>query len=218
MDNASVAVLLISPDSLTSAFILREEVTHLLERRDKDGLYIVPIVVRPCAWKQVKWLTQMQIRITPDRDNRKKKKQLLFSVDVFFWKREMDIEYWPTDADDKPRSLENVPQLLEYLLARHTDAPQVIEFFLPRELISGDVNQWDMTQSVLLQTKFGIEYQIVVRSLDRLALLGNQFRDHWKMRWHQFQRYLKRLERNTSWSATEANISHKSFTGPLALS
>src|SRR5215468_1045849 len=54
MDAASTAILLISPDSLTSAFILREEVVRLLERRDKDGLHIFPEIVKPCAWKQVK--------------------------------------------------------------------------------------------------------------------------------------------------------------------
>ncbi len=62
MAAASVAILLVSADSLTSAFILRKEIKTLLERRDSEGLAIFPILVRPCAWKRVEWLAQMQLR------------------------------------------------------------------------------------------------------------------------------------------------------------
>src|SRR3972149_1914097 len=47
IDAASVAILLISADFLTSKFILREEVPRLLERREKDGLHIFPVIVKP---------------------------------------------------------------------------------------------------------------------------------------------------------------------------
>jgi hypothetical protein len=59
---ASVAILLISADFLTSDFILREEVPRLLERRQKEGLRVIPLIVRPCAWKKVKWLSSIQAR------------------------------------------------------------------------------------------------------------------------------------------------------------
>jgi Bacterial Death-like domain 3/TIR domain len=62
MEAAHVAVLLISAHFLTSSFILREEVSRLLTRRQQEGLHIVPILVMPCAWKQVPWLARMQLR------------------------------------------------------------------------------------------------------------------------------------------------------------
>jgi len=62
MTAASVAVLLVSADSLTSDFILREEVSQLLRRRDKEGLLIMPVIVRACPWKEVGWLKRMQVR------------------------------------------------------------------------------------------------------------------------------------------------------------
>lgn len=62
MAAAHVAVLLISAPFLTSSFILREEVSRLLTRRQQEGLPIVPILVTPCAWKQVPWLARMQLR------------------------------------------------------------------------------------------------------------------------------------------------------------
>src|SRR6266853_6779550 len=49
MNAASVAILLISANSLTSKFILREEVSRLLQRRDKEGLRIVPVIVKSCS-------------------------------------------------------------------------------------------------------------------------------------------------------------------------
>jgi len=62
LNEASVAVLLISANFLTSKFILDEEIPRLLERRAEENLYIFPVVTRPCAWHRVKWLSQMQLR------------------------------------------------------------------------------------------------------------------------------------------------------------
>ena len=62
IDAASVAILLISADFLTSKFILNEEVPRLLELREKKGLRIFPVITRPCAWDEVKWLAKMQAR------------------------------------------------------------------------------------------------------------------------------------------------------------
>ena len=59
---ASVAVLLVSADFLTSNFILSEEVPRLLELQDKEGMRIFPVILRPCAWKHVKWLSRKNLR------------------------------------------------------------------------------------------------------------------------------------------------------------
>jgi tetratricopeptide (TPR) repeat protein len=67
MAGAGVAILLISANFLTSQFILGEEVPRLLERRNKEGLRIFPIIVKPCAWQQVNWLARMQARPTDGR-------------------------------------------------------------------------------------------------------------------------------------------------------
>jgi formylglycine-generating enzyme required for sulfatase activity len=59
---ARVAVLLVSADFLTSKFIRSKEIPNLLERKDKEGLRIYPVIIKPCAWKQVKWLARMNLR------------------------------------------------------------------------------------------------------------------------------------------------------------
>ncbi len=62
MQRAKAAVLLISADSLTSKFILSKEVPVLLERREKEGVKILPVIVRPCPWQMVPWLAKLQCR------------------------------------------------------------------------------------------------------------------------------------------------------------
>ena len=62
MNAASVAVLMVSIDFLNSDFIRREEVPRLLKRRKEEGLRIFPVIIRPCAWKHVKWLSRMNLR------------------------------------------------------------------------------------------------------------------------------------------------------------
>ena len=62
MDIADAAILLISANSLTEEFILHDEIAHLLERREREGLHIFPIILTPCAHKIVPWLIRMPIR------------------------------------------------------------------------------------------------------------------------------------------------------------
>lgn len=67
MTRANLAILLISPDALSSSFICNQEIPELLRRRERNGLNVVPVIVRPCAWKKVSWLRQMQVRPSEGR-------------------------------------------------------------------------------------------------------------------------------------------------------
>lgn len=62
MSSCSVALLLISARFLTSRFILGQEVPTLLQRNERDGLRIIPVILRPCAWDRVPWLSAIQAR------------------------------------------------------------------------------------------------------------------------------------------------------------
>ncbi len=62
MAKANVAILLVSRHFLTSKFILGTEVPTFLKRRDEEGMRIFPIIAESCAWKQVKWLSRMNLR------------------------------------------------------------------------------------------------------------------------------------------------------------
>ncbi len=62
IESSGVAVMLISADFLTSDFILNEEVPKLLELRQKKGMKVIPLIVRPCDWTEVAWLGKIQAR------------------------------------------------------------------------------------------------------------------------------------------------------------
>ena len=62
INNASIAILMISANFLTSKFIVGEEVPKLLERRKKEGIRVIPVIVKPCTWTRVQWLSKIQAR------------------------------------------------------------------------------------------------------------------------------------------------------------
>ena len=61
INQAKVAILLISPDFLASRFINDVEVPHILERKETNGLIVVPVIVRPSPWEIVPWLSSIQL-------------------------------------------------------------------------------------------------------------------------------------------------------------
>jgi len=67
IQEAQVAVLLISQNFLTSRFILDDEVPRLLALRARAGLKLIPVIVRSCAWQSVEWLASLQARPTDGR-------------------------------------------------------------------------------------------------------------------------------------------------------
>ena len=57
-----VALLLISAHFLTSRFILGQEVPPLLQRREEQGIRVIPVIVSPCVWDRIPWLKSIQAR------------------------------------------------------------------------------------------------------------------------------------------------------------
>ncbi|HEX7575481.1 MAG TPA: toll/interleukin-1 receptor domain-containing protein, partial [Candidatus Methanoperedens sp.] len=62
MNESKVGIMLVSVDFLTSEFILGDEVPQLLKLRAKEGVKIYPVIIKPCPWKNVKWLSEMNLR------------------------------------------------------------------------------------------------------------------------------------------------------------
>jgi len=61
LNRARVVVMLITANFLTSDFIQGEEVPRILQRRKNEGILVVPVIVKPCAWKAVDWLSAVQL-------------------------------------------------------------------------------------------------------------------------------------------------------------
>src|SRR5438046_2876999 len=61
MANAAAAVLLISADYLASNFCVKEEVPYLIDRQERNGMLLIPLLIRQCAWKPHRWLAERQM-------------------------------------------------------------------------------------------------------------------------------------------------------------
>jgi len=59
LNSCDVAILLISDNFLTSDFIMDKEVPLFLNRREKHGLKIYPLIIDDCPWKKVPWLAEL---------------------------------------------------------------------------------------------------------------------------------------------------------------
>lgn len=62
LNECSASILLISADFLNSAFILSEEIPTLLYRKRNEGVRIFPLIVEPCLWNKISWISDMQVR------------------------------------------------------------------------------------------------------------------------------------------------------------
>lgn len=61
MEDAEVAICLISADYLASDFCNKEEIPYLLNRRKSDGMLLLPILIRQCLWEEIDWLEKLQM-------------------------------------------------------------------------------------------------------------------------------------------------------------
>ena len=60
LQQSDIAVLLVSPSFLASDFIVNRELPALLERRQKEGLAIIPVLIQECLWDFVPGIAELQ--------------------------------------------------------------------------------------------------------------------------------------------------------------
>ncbi|BEH16490.1 hypothetical protein MAALD49_38580 [Marinobacter shengliensis] len=67
IDRAAAAVLLISADFLASDFVAENELPPLLSRAEEEGVKILPVVLKPCAFTDIEEISQFQSVNDPKR-------------------------------------------------------------------------------------------------------------------------------------------------------
>jgi hypothetical protein len=67
IDATKVAVLLVSPEFLASDFIAEDELPPLLQAAKKEGVTVLPVILRPCRFEETKNLSQFQAVNSPSR-------------------------------------------------------------------------------------------------------------------------------------------------------
>jgi hypothetical protein len=60
LDKSKIALVLVSQQYLTSEYIRKVELSNFISRRKHEGLYILPIILSPCRWKDFEWLRDTQ--------------------------------------------------------------------------------------------------------------------------------------------------------------
>jgi hypothetical protein len=135
IQDPDVAVLLISADFLTSEFIRFEEVGPFLARRHQDGMRVFPILIRPCPWLKVDWLSAIQMR---PADGRVVSAGNDHQIDKDFASIAEEISDLLTVRGKKPRRTANrstspkidltrLPAVCEHLLGREKELAQFDE-------------------------------------------------------------------------------------------
>jgi hypothetical protein len=60
--DCDLALLLVSAHFLSSRFITDQEVPALLQRRQEQGIRVIPVLLSPCQWQRIAWLRPIQAR------------------------------------------------------------------------------------------------------------------------------------------------------------
>ncbi len=61
LNSSDVGLLLVSRHFLTSSFILNQEIPRMQERREMKAMEMIPLIIKPCAWDSVEWLSKLQV-------------------------------------------------------------------------------------------------------------------------------------------------------------
>ena len=61
LEKTNIAICLVSENFLASSFCQEEEMSFLLQERQKGDLEIFPILIRHCPWKLYPWLSKLQM-------------------------------------------------------------------------------------------------------------------------------------------------------------
>ena len=62
ISRARIAVLLVTANYLNSGFILRKELPELLRQKQSEGLVLLPVIAKACAWRAIGWLQSLNVR------------------------------------------------------------------------------------------------------------------------------------------------------------
>ena len=175
--------------------IQQDDVQRMREAIQKESLY-----------NEARFV-YLLVALLPDKLNPNRKlRDHRFSMRVVFWEDEETSQTWFGLDFKVYQSLEQVQDELDKLLSQRSDVLAkhtgnvVIEFFLPVELMSEGVDQWQdrRSRSQLRSITLGTRYKLVVRSLERAQ--ERTLWEAWHRRWHRYQQLTTpKVEEHTWW-------------------
>lgn len=106
-----------------------------------------------------------------------------------FWQDQENIKYY--EIEDQTYTINDISEKVSEVLNMITKKYKygmtelTIEFFLPLELMHCEVDQWSKSHSLLSLVNIGIDYKVIVRSLERANDMG--LHGYWKEKWDKAQ-------------------------------
>ncbi len=158
-------------------------------RRVDPKLDIESVCAGANSRKSQKSVQSLIVKLIPDPNNRSNEEQE-FDVEIYEWRESENSRLIYTGRCKK----ENILEKLDELVDRYEDEDIQIEFFLPCDLISLDVDGWKKKEDFGFESRLAQYYQIIVKA-DRHWLYPNRkkipakFRKKWKENWKRFQNY-----------------------------
>ncbi|MGL5940641.1 MAG: hypothetical protein ACRC2S_09675 [Waterburya sp.] len=99
------------------------------------------------------------------------------------------------EGEEKVYSLAEIPIVIKKLLnlsgaysQNSTDLP-ILEFFLSTELLNQDIDRWEIDDDDNLCVPIGFQYQVVVRSYERLLFKYQKHLPVWKQKWDNLKQF-----------------------------
>ena len=140
IDNANMAVLLISKNFLNSEFIEEEELPYILDCQNKNDLKIYPIIIGHCFWEeytckdfklndtQVKLIDNKPLSEFEGKQRDKVIKEIITDIKNILLKSQQDSTKYDSDAKIDKDS--HTGKIVPLLCDRDTHAGEFINFFI----------------------------------------------------------------------------------------
>ena len=145
------------------------------------------------------------VNIIPVSGNKNRSFKKLYRLHIVLWRSPEESRY--LRKDDEALELSAIPTVLDQNLQQLSyDIPDemwqlCLEFFLPIDLLSCDVDQWVKRDVFLDEIKLGEDHPVLVRSWERASI--PQLQIHWYHRWKQFQSLLATKEPYNAYDCME---------------
>jgi hypothetical protein len=134
------------------------------------------------------------VELAPETEDEEATQHTHYRLEVLFWRHGARAPILWYSAEEPSLSLEEVPEQLNKILTAHKNtwvgSELILEFFVPLNLICAEIDQWENKMARTKGAKYGMDYPVVIRSLERVR--DRVGWSKWRQKWRQFQ-YLAQL-------------------------
>ncbi len=151
-----------------------------LSQEDLDTLRAEIRAAKSAAQKALPYLL-IEVKKAPSANHQ----ETSYNLQSWLWRDSEDIEFLGLQESLDMATVKQVVYEQVATVSEELDEELIVEFFLPRDLLHWDVDQWEGVMRAYVRSKLGFECQVYVRSIDRA--LNRKIRRFWRQKWQQLQ-------------------------------